>query len=90
MVRKRGLEPPRDCSHKLLRLARLPIPPLPPTGPAVRNSRPDATFDYSAPESVNARYSARSATTGLTLAARRAGMAEAASAAATSTPSAAA
>jgi len=30
LVRKRGLEPPRDCSHKLLRLARLPIPPLPP------------------------------------------------------------
>ena len=29
MVRKGGLEPPRDCSHKLLRLASLPIPPLP-------------------------------------------------------------
>src|SRR5262245_56785915 len=29
MVRKRGLEPPRPCGHKLLRLARLPIPPLP-------------------------------------------------------------
>ena len=29
VVRKGGLEPPRDCSHKLLRLARLPIPPLP-------------------------------------------------------------
>src|SRR5262245_43407485 len=28
-MRKGGLEPPRDCSHKLLRLARLPIPPLP-------------------------------------------------------------
>jgi integrase len=29
LVRKRGLEPPLDCSNKLLRLARLPIPPLP-------------------------------------------------------------
>jgi integrase-like protein len=29
LVRKGGLEPPLDCSNKLLRLARLPIPPLP-------------------------------------------------------------
>ena len=29
VVRKGGLEPPLDCSNKLLRLARLPIPPLP-------------------------------------------------------------
>src|SRR5438093_1566557 len=29
MVRKRGFEPPRPCGHKLLRLARLPVPPLP-------------------------------------------------------------
>src|SRR6185369_7629655 len=28
-MRKGGLEPPLDCSNKLLRLARLPIPPLP-------------------------------------------------------------
>ncbi len=26
-----GLEPTRDCSHKILSLARLPIPTLPPT-----------------------------------------------------------
>jgi hypothetical protein len=29
MVRKRGLEPLQDCSHKALNLARLPVPPLP-------------------------------------------------------------
>ncbi len=29
LVRKRGLEPPLPCGNKLLRLARLPIPPLP-------------------------------------------------------------
>src|SRR3954471_16091250 len=29
LVRKKGLEPSRPCGHKLLRLARLPIPPLP-------------------------------------------------------------
>ena len=29
MVRKVGLEPTRPCGHKLLRLTRLPIPPLP-------------------------------------------------------------
>ena len=29
MVRKGGFEPPRPCEHKLLRLARLPVPPLP-------------------------------------------------------------
>src|SRR6185437_8210102 len=28
MVPKRGLEPPRPCGHQLLKLARLPIPPL--------------------------------------------------------------
>src|SRR5258706_14589339 len=28
MVRKGGLEPPRPCDHKILNLARLPIPPL--------------------------------------------------------------
>ena len=29
LVRKKGLEPLRPFSHQLLRLARLPIPPLP-------------------------------------------------------------
>jgi hypothetical protein len=29
MVRKKGLEPLRPFGHQLLRLARLPIPPLP-------------------------------------------------------------
>ena len=29
LVRKGGLEPPRPYGHKLLRLTRLPIPPLP-------------------------------------------------------------
>ena len=29
MVRKEGLEPSRPYGHKLLRLTRLPIPPLP-------------------------------------------------------------
>ena len=29
MVRKVGLEPTQSCDHKLLRLTRLPIPPLP-------------------------------------------------------------
>src|SRR5262245_14706034 len=29
MVRSRGLEPPRDFSHKHLKLARLPVPPRP-------------------------------------------------------------
>ena len=28
-MRKMGLEPTRDCSHKILSLARLPIPTLP-------------------------------------------------------------
>ena len=28
MVSKGGLEPPRPCGHKHLKLARLPIPPL--------------------------------------------------------------
>ena len=28
LVRKGGLEPPRPCDHKILNLARLPIPPL--------------------------------------------------------------
>jgi hypothetical protein len=28
LVRKGGLEPPRPCGHKVLNLARLPIPPL--------------------------------------------------------------
>ena len=32
VVRKRGFEPPRPCGHKLLRLARLPVPPLPHEG----------------------------------------------------------
>ncbi len=31
-LRKRGFEPPRPCGHKLLRLARLPVPPLPHEG----------------------------------------------------------
>ena len=29
LVRKKGFEPSRPCGHKLLRLARLPVPPLP-------------------------------------------------------------
>ena len=29
VVRKRGFEPPLPCGNKLLRLARLPVPPLP-------------------------------------------------------------
>ena len=29
MVRKEGLEPPRPFGHKILSLARLPVPPLP-------------------------------------------------------------
>ncbi len=29
MVRRRGLEPPRGCPHQPLKLARLPVPPLP-------------------------------------------------------------
>ena len=32
MVRKGGFEPPRAEAHKLLRLARLPVPPLPQSG----------------------------------------------------------
>ncbi len=28
-MRKEGLEPSRPCGHKLLRLTRLPVPPLP-------------------------------------------------------------
>ena len=28
LVRKGGIEPPRPCGHKILNLARLPIPPL--------------------------------------------------------------
>jgi hypothetical protein len=31
LVRKRGFEPPLPCGNKLLRLARLPVPPLPHT-----------------------------------------------------------
>jgi hypothetical protein len=29
LVRKEGLEPPRPFGHKILSLARLPVPPLP-------------------------------------------------------------
>src|SRR2546428_10884967 len=29
LVRKEGFEPPRGCPHRLLRPARLPVPPLP-------------------------------------------------------------
>ncbi len=29
LVRERGLEPPRVLPHKILSLARLPVPPLP-------------------------------------------------------------
>src|SRR3982750_470882 len=32
MVRKKGFEPSLPCGHKLLRLARLPVPPLPHEG----------------------------------------------------------
>src|SRR5215469_7841246 len=32
LVRERGLEPPRVLPHKILSLARLPVPPLPPRG----------------------------------------------------------
>jgi hypothetical protein len=30
LVRERGFEPPRFLGHKILSLARLPVPPLPP------------------------------------------------------------
>ena len=29
LVRERGVEPPRPFGHKILSLARLPVPPLP-------------------------------------------------------------
>jgi hypothetical protein len=32
MVRERGVEPPRVLPHKILSLARLPVPPLPQSG----------------------------------------------------------
>jgi hypothetical protein len=32
LVRERGLEPPRPFGHKILSLARLPVPPLPQRG----------------------------------------------------------
>ena len=32
LVRERGLEPPRVLPHKILSLARLPVPPLPHRG----------------------------------------------------------
>src|SRR4030095_5847376 len=32
VVRERGLEPPRFLGHKILSLARLPVPPLPHSG----------------------------------------------------------
>src|SRR5258708_3946570 len=38
MVRKGGLEPPRPCDHKILNLARLPIPPLSQRGHNRENS----------------------------------------------------
>ncbi len=44
MVRKGGFEPPRPCEHKLLRLARLPVPPLPRCD---RSSGQSWTGDYS-------------------------------------------
>ena len=42
MVRERGLEPPRFLGHKILSLARLPVPPLPHGG---RSLRVDARLD---------------------------------------------
>jgi hypothetical protein len=32
LVRERGFEPPRFLGHKILSLARLPVPPLPHRG----------------------------------------------------------
>lgn len=39
LVRPRGLEPPRDYSHKILSLARLPVPPRPRIG--MGGNKPD-------------------------------------------------
>src|SRR5579859_4792916 len=43
LVRKEGFEPPRPFGHKILSLARLPVPPLPHGGgnPLYRCGRPD-------------------------------------------------
>ncbi len=42
LVRKRGLEPPRDCSRQPLKLVRLPIPPFPRQEPEFRLDRPSS------------------------------------------------
>src|SRR5579863_213094 len=39
LVRKKGLEPLRPFGHQLLRLARLPIPPLPHSVPSIASRR---------------------------------------------------
>jgi hypothetical protein len=42
LVRKEGFEPPRPFGHKILSLARLPVPPLPHGAPIL--SIADAAF----------------------------------------------
>ena len=44
LVRRRGLEPPQDCSHYHLKVARLPIPPPPHSLDNVKNSRSLMSF----------------------------------------------
>src|SRR4029453_520679 len=45
-VRKKGPEPSRPCGHKLLRLARLPIPPLPHMKRLGSSPSPAGTTNY--------------------------------------------
>ena len=63
LVRKGGLEPPRSCDHKVLNLARLPIPPLSHGGGVVygappRVSTPAATYRMSVDMTVRIPSSA--------------------------------
>ena len=46
LVRLRGLEPPRDCSHTALNRARLPIPPQPHSFISQLNRRKLAPLGY--------------------------------------------
>jgi hypothetical protein len=59
LVRKGGLEPPLDCSNKLLRLARLPIPPLPRRGMLPQPSAA-ATSKYSSAANLQTIADAKS------------------------------
>src|SRR6185437_14251469 len=46
LVRKEGFEPPRPFGHKILSLARLPVPPLPRwSSPIYRESAPGRHID---------------------------------------------